>query len=188
MSLRQKSLYTLVFSIYCLIFSIIAYFLIERLFPGYLPAPDQLTTDYVTRATATFTIIVLLSFMGASYTVFGQLRNPADYNRRTDRSSRSFFRSRSTRGASQSNAYGRGRRRPAPPRSPRRRPGPTNRPARTEPVRESSRRPRPAAFRANQEAMADDRPAHTERPARKKHPRRKPGDGNRRPRGRRPGT
>lgn len=139
MGLREKLLYTLVFSLYCLIFFVIGYLLVERLFPVYLPVPDQLTVDYVTKATIAFTGVVLLSFMGASYTVFGRLRQ-AGVSSGVRKRRRLFRRSsnpqRTQRTGPSGSTHG-GRRRPPTARA---RPKTTGRPDRPVPEKKHSRR------------------------------------------------
>lgn len=73
MDKARNWLYTLVFSLYCFIISIFTWWILRTWFPVYLIQNDSFNNDQLIRVFSVFCGIIFFSFIGASYTVYGQL-------------------------------------------------------------------------------------------------------------------
>ncbi len=73
MTLLQKILFTVVFTVYGAILYGISYYALAWWDPALVAAPAQLTNEHLLFATAAFTVLVALAYVGAGYVVLGRL-------------------------------------------------------------------------------------------------------------------
>ncbi|MCR9141290.1 MAG: hypothetical protein NXI24_03500 [bacterium] len=89
LTLLQKILFTVVFTVYWFIFYGIVYYALSWWDPALLEIPERLGETHVLAATAIFTALVFLAYAGAGYVVLGRLpggdpdRNSGWSSRRT---------------------------------------------------------------------------------------------------------
>ena len=67
----KKILYTLVFSIHCLLLFLLGYWLMEWIAPGWLFTKNELDQKQLIRLTVFFLIVVWISFQSASSLIYG---------------------------------------------------------------------------------------------------------------------
>lgn len=73
MTLLQKILFTVVFTVYGAIFYGISYYTLAWWDPALVTIPAQLSNEHLLFATAAFTVLVALAYAGAGYVVIGHL-------------------------------------------------------------------------------------------------------------------
>ena len=74
MSLWQKILFTLVFTLYFFIFYGMVYYVAEWWDPTLVEPPARIDSGYLAGLLALFTVLVWLAYVGAAYVLFGSLR------------------------------------------------------------------------------------------------------------------
>lgn len=80
MTLLQKILFTVVFTIYGAILYGISYYLLAWWDPALVADPARLGNEHLLFVTAAFTVIVALAYVGAGYVVIGRLPGQSPFD------------------------------------------------------------------------------------------------------------